>query len=892
MLAILFLVGGALLGACVVRRVLRGVLGGAESVLWGVVAGWMLATLLVYGLARWQGRLTFAVVAWANEFVWLAALLLLVTELRRGWRAVFAWRAQYAGLAFVVVAFAPVFWRLFSTRMLPRGAGGIYSGGNSWFDMAFHVSLTTSFLYGQNFPPAYTLLPPAPLLYPFMPDFQTSTLVVAGLDLQRALVWTGVLLALATAGLLYFFALRIARSRLAASFACFLFMLNGGLGFVYLFEDWRASGKGFFEFWRALPVNYANQWGRDIHWVNLIADGILPQRSLLYGLPVALMVFTLFAVVWKRRDKEGRSLKDEGQDEEGRSSKLKDEGARASTTHVTARAGATRVPEATGAARMLAAASTTRVLASAGVLAGVLPLFHSHTYFSLVFISVVLFTMRPDRRWLAFWAPAVVLAAPELFSAGVHTAEGGFIHIRFGWMMSEGSSFTLYMLRNFGVPLVLALPAWIVAPREWRTFYLAFLALFAFGLVFMLSPNVFDNVKLMHPWHAVNSVFVGLLLAKMATTRRLRLLTLPLVFLLLLASVASGLAALQRESISSSLLFTDEEVAAANYVRLHTEPRSLFLAAPVFNQPVLCLAGRAVVRGPTFWLWSHGYEFREREADVRRIYAGAPDALELLRYYQVDYIYLGDAERRDIRTNAGFFEKNFRAVYRSASVVIYDARTTPSDGSGDPARSPAPRELASRVERDPYALLADFPRTSFFVYRVFKVSYGRMPRRAEFMTAMGVVGRGLFEGRQDWKRKLEENRRAFVEGLTASEEFRGLYDPRTNEAFVALLLSNAGLDAKSFGGEALVRLLDAGEETRASALMRVAEDGGLYAREYDRAFVLTHFFGYLGRDPGDPPDRGLEGFDFWLRNLKRTGDYRGLSRAFLESNEYEQRSVR
>ena len=46
--------------------------------------------------------------------------------------------------------------------------------------------------------------------------------------------------------------------------------------------------------------------------------------------------------------------------------------------------------------------------------------------------------------------------------------------------------------------------------------------------------------------------------------------------------------------------------------------------------------------------------------------------------------------------------------------------------------------------------------------------------------------------------------------------------------------------------------------------------------------MRAHFFGYLGRDP-DP-----EGFNFWLGVLSRNRDYRSLSRAFMESDEYKQ----
>lgn len=810
MLATLFLVGGALAGTLVARRVLRGVLGGAECVLWGVVAGWMFESVCVYALARLQGRLMLWQVAAVCAVVWLAALVLLFSELRRLRREgarLFRWRAEYAGLALVLLAFAPVFVELFPTRMLPSGAEGIYSGGNSRFDMAFHAALTTSFLDGRNFPAVYMPRPPEPLLYPFMPDFQTAALMECGLTMHAALLATALPLAFAVVGLFYFFALRVARRQLAATVATLLFLLNGGFGFLYFFDDWRASGKGLFEFWGALPQNYANMWGRGFHWVNLIADGLLPQRTNLYGLPAALMVFTLFAAVWSRV-REGEESGSEIEVEK--------------SSQVEART------------------STTRVMLVAGVLAGLLPLFHMHAYFSVGFVSVALFALRPRKAWLAFWIPAVLLAAPQLLGAAGHASGGGFVHLQPGWMAIEGTSFAVYLVRNFGVPMLLALPAWLLAPREWRTFYLAFLALFVFSLLVMVSPNVFDNGKLMQPWHAFNSVLVGWLIARLARGYTRRLIALVIV----LASTASGIAALKHESQQRALVFDSEEIAAADYVRDHTEPRALFLTAPVIEQAVLCLAGRAILRGPVFWLWSHGYEFRDRERDVRAIYAGGPETLGLLSYYGIDYVYLGPSERRDFRTDASFFDANFPVLYRSPAVTVYDTRRARD------STAPAPRELATRVGRDPFALVEEFPRVGFQVYALLKASTGRTPRRAEFMHAMEVLGRGLYVGARGWERKLEENRVALAEELAA------------------------------------------GDESRRVALLRAADDLRSDAREYDAAYVLTHFFAYLGRDPGDPPDQGTSGFDFWLHILERTHDYRSLSRAFLESDEYKQNRER
>lgn len=56
-------------------------------------------------------------------------------------------------------------------------------------------------------------------------------------------------------------------------------------------------------------------------------------------------------------------------------------------------------------------------------------------------------------------------------------------------------------------------------------------------------------------------------------------------------------------------------------------------------------------------LWSHGIDYAPREADVRRIYAGAPDADALLSRYAVDYAVVGPLERAALPVNESFFER-------------------------------------------------------------------------------------------------------------------------------------------------------------------------------------------------------------------------------------------
>ena len=854
-MGIVFLTGAALLGIGLVRRIspLRALLNHVEQTMWGVVIGWITTTIAAYLLARAMGSLTFGSLLILTAVIWIVALffwLPFIKSLPRSNTFRSLWRAEYGWLALTLVLFAPFYFRLFSSHMLEPGAEGVYTGGSTYFDIGFHLALTTSFLFGQNFPPLYTPSPPSPLLYPFLPDFQVSVLVALGMSLRAALLTTAIPLALTITGLFYSFAKRmltfvteasrtaISTAPVAAALATILFLLNGGLGFIYFIGDWRESGKPLSVFWSQLDKNYANLGGRNTQWTNFIADMLLPQRTSLFGFAAALIVLTIFITVWrnwsldvhKRNHRSGVGL-----------------------------------------------------LLVAGTLTGLLPQFHTHVYMGLGLISGFLFLLSPRRQWLAFWAPAVLLALPHLIEVLGHVSGNSFMRWQPGWRGHNERFWFWYWLRNIGLPTLLIIPAWFVVPALWRKFYLAFVLLLLFSLLVIVTPNSYDNIKLIYLWYVPTSVLVAGWLMRLAVIHRQRLLA----TILTLICIVSGLLALQSEAVSRQLLYNYEEMAAAAFAREQTSPHSLFLTSPTVHQPILSLAGRPVVRGDTAWLWSHGYEYANREADVKSIYAGSDEARSLIDYYGIDYIYFGPAERA-AGGNREFFEEKFPRVYHSPNIAIYHV------GGKDPGTQPpatlAPREFASRVEKDPYQFLVEFPRVSYAVYRLYKTALGRVPRYAEFADDLKVVGRELFVGREGWERVLENNKNALADAWQARTDFKTLYDGKSNANYVDALSSNAGTSLDTETRTNLITALDSQTKSRALVLRLIADSGGFNRNDYNTAFVLVHYFGYLRRNPDDAPDYNLAGFNFWLNDLNRTGDYRSMSRVFIEAGEYKDRS--
>jgi hypothetical protein len=803
MIGIIFLLGAALLGFGVIRRLPATRLSHGERISWGLVIGWTAVTAAAYAFVRLTAGLSFRVAVVFTFFVWCVALVSWLPDIQRlsrrdGRGPSLRWDKTFVPLTLILCLFAPIYLHLFRTHMLPVGAdGGIYSGGESTsYDMAYHAAITNAFAYGDNFPPVYTPMPPAPLLYPFLPDFLTAFLIALGMNLHSALAWTAVPLCVALTGIFYSLALRLLRPGTSiraiepglhwtAAIATLLFFLNGGLGFIYFFQDWRASGTSLWRFLAHLEVNYTHIAAKGLVWPNVVTDMLLSQRTSIFGLSLGFIILTCFAIAWRETDDALETSK----------------------------------------------RGSWQFLLTAGLLAGSLPFFHLHSYAAVGLISGFLFLLRPRRVWLFFFVPAVVLAIPRLVKLCGPLASSGFIRFQPGWRGQGEPSWLLFWLRNLGVPAILVIPAWLVASKSLRRFYLPFLVLLISSLLVVVSPNDYDNLKLMAYWYAGTCVVIAGMLLRLARTRS----GLVCSVIAVLICIASGMLAILYESRASKRVFTREEIGAAEFVKKETGPHSLFLTAPDLHQPVLSLAGRAIVRGPTAWLWSHGYPFAEREADVRAIYVGREDALDLLRYYGVDYVYLGPRELAEFKANKDFFDASFPVVYRAGDTAIY--RIINAEGN-EPARSsPYPaREYAARIDRDPSQILVEFPTIAFELYRLRKAAFGAVPKYAEFMSDLRQLGRQLYPGSVGWREVLEKNKQTLVEGWRAHPD------------------------------------LTSRSETRA---------------DYNEAYVLCHYFAYLRRDPGDAPDHDLTGYKFWLAQLDRTRDYRGITRAFLESDEYK-----
>ncbi len=184
-----------------------------------------------------------------------------------------------------------------------------------------------------------------------------------------------------------------------------------------------------------------------------------------------------------------------------------------------------------------------------------------------------------------------------------------------------------------------------------------------------------------------------------------------------------------------------------------------------------------------------------------------------------------------------------------------------------------------------FFLSIEFQQTGYFVHRLYRSSYRRMPLRTEFMPDTLAVSRGVIVGTPGWEARLEASKQAFLQAWVQRPAFTGLYSNLTNGQYVDALIANLGVTISSAERDALVLDLGAGS-SRANILGRLTEHQSLRSAEFNKAFVLMQYFGYLRRDPDSA------GFNFWLDKLNRFGGDYGradMVKAFLVSIEYRAR---
>jgi len=512
---------------------------------------------------------------------------------------------------------------------------GLYAGYvNIWGDWAAHLSFAGSFAYGHNFPPQFPVDPGHRLGYPFMIDFLAADLIPLGLSLTQAVTATSAALGLALPGVIYLAALRFTSGRLAAAIAVFVFLLGGGLGFVYLLGDLQQYGMSALVH---LPREYTLNRNVNLQWLNPVLAYIVPQRSTLFGFSLALIVLVLLWIA---------------------------------------------VRERLGWQPFL----------FAGLIAAVMPVYHVHAYGTVLALPVFWALFNRRREWLAFFVPALVAGVPillwmwppdntsvcgDLPSIDRYCIQPGWLSFtdwqRYGvWLFPIDFAWFWIWNTSLLLPAMLAahgLMRWI--PTAFPNWFSPMWLWFLVPNVIVLQPWVWDNTKFFIFWALLGSMLVGGVLAGMLQRGPGTAIVAVTVMVLLGFSGALDLYRASDFEVSK-VQFTDAGgLKVADWVRHNTKSDALFAVADEHNSPIPTLAGRRELIGYPGWLWTYGLaDYVQKSADDKKILDGDPTAMDLVRKYGVDYVMIGPQEIPRGASRA-YWDAHGARVYDDGDYAVY-----------------------------------------------------------------------------------------------------------------------------------------------------------------------------------------------------------------------------
>ncbi|HEX8189153.1 MAG TPA: choice-of-anchor B family protein [Pyrinomonadaceae bacterium] len=195
-----------------------------------------------------------------------------------------------------------------------------------------------------------------------------------------------------------------------------------------------------------------------------------------------------------------------------------------------------------------------------------------------------------------------------------------------------------------------------------------------------------------------------------------------------------------------------------------------------------------------------------------------------------------------------------------------------------------------------FFLSIEFQETGFYAVRVQRVAYGRRSNDPatrmsfdELTNAQRQIGQGVVVGQPGYEQALDTNKTFYASQVQNTLAFNNRF-PQTNPgAYVDALYSSAGVTPTPEERQAAISafsLANSVETARTAALRAVADSNSVRAAEFNTAFVLLQYHGFLRRNPDE------EGYNFWLKKLN---DFNGnyveaeMVKAFITSIEYRQR---
>ena len=517
-----------------------------------------------------------------------------------------------------IIGFIFSFWLMFSTFSYQDGT--IQIATKAWSDFASHIPLIRSFSFGNNFPPEYPLFSGPPIKYHFLFFAFVGILERLGVRLDLAFNIPSALGFLLLIMMIYFFAIKLFKSRMVGILSIIFFLFNSSLDFVNFFAKFPISGSTISDIVTNTQfMSFGPYDGKTISafWnLNIYTN----QRHLALSYAVSLTL--IYFLIKPFFDNKKPNFK---------------------------------------------------INILIGVILGLSFFLNIAVFLMTGLIFAFLFLFAKNNRTGIFVSAVIagIIAIPQYLyiqSGG----SGSQILFYPGYLIDSYltlQSFIDYWFQNLGFQLFLIPLGFIIASKKAKMIFLSFLILFIVGNLFQFSPEIAANHKFFNYFMIVGSMFSAYFLYYLWTKIKFLRPVIPVVIFLL---ILSGI-------IDFFPIFNDRKITLADYpinndvawIIKNTNPNSVFLNTQYLYDNA-SLAGRKIFLGWPYFAWSQGYDTLTRD-NLRKSMLDTNDKVFFCKsalIYNIDYAEINPTST-DAVDNKSFFDKNFTLSYANSVSQFY-----------------------------------------------------------------------------------------------------------------------------------------------------------------------------------------------------------------------------
>lgn len=561
---------------------------------------------------------------------------------------------KFTILTYLFFIFWGVYFLIFWSRALFYDpAGNLVAGHvNIWGDWAAHFTMgsamenrgfilqTSPFLLGAKFS------------YPFVSNMISAVMLSITGDFIYSFVIPSFFLSIFLVWSVYYFFFTLWKSEKKAILSSLVFMLNGGLGFYFYIRELIAADKPIFKY-LLHPLHEVTRYDvQSIKWINVIDSMIIPQRAFLLGFPLTVLTLTIIYKNYFENKKVNLKLN-----------------------------------------------------IIAGIILGLMPIIHTHSFLAafiiLAFWSVehilnhtkINIKKKTIEKWpseqIRNWSNLAIITAiislPLIDKYFMGNVDQGFSKFFPGWLArSYQMNWFEFWWRNwFLVPWLSFAGFLMIAKRNIKKLFIfsPFIFIFIIANLYLFQPFAWDNTK-MFVWSSLGFSYLTVYVLdsvlnkkkqenKFCLPKRVKFPILSIVFFLIILSGLMDAYYIVRHDLHSHVMYTKEELELTNWVRHQTAKDSIWLTGEQHNHFVFNLTGRQTLMTYRGWLWTHGYDYLQTQNDLTRMYQHPRENRSIFDQYGIDYIIIGNNERRVWNANESEFQEIFPLIKQTNNYKIF-----------------------------------------------------------------------------------------------------------------------------------------------------------------------------------------------------------------------------